>query len=243
MPQIRERRWRRILSIYGFALIVAIGLVVIDRHGWLTAERASVIAAFLSVIAGAAAWEATGRASDSAEEARKTADIVARIESDRWHHEITPQIDITIHEGGLGTGKAHMHVAFNGPAVHQRIERMLLAVIDDGRERRPGVTYGLSQEQIDAQVWGPYQFESTNDGASDDGRRVPGFAIGLGQQRDFWLIQTAPPGDYPPGNWSVEYGDGPVRIRVECHVAGEPRPWVYIREVQPLMQPPFPSQS
>ncbi|MFD7861885.1 hypothetical protein [Streptomyces sp. NPDC059783] len=230
-----SRNKKRHIWILISALVVAAATAVAARRGWLDADRAGVLTAFLSLVAAVAAWVTSARASDTAEQASEIAEVVARIERDRWHHEITPQLDITIHEGGPGTGKAHMHVAFNGPAIHQQICSVSLTIIDDGRERRPGVTHGLTQDEIDAQIWGSYQFETTNDGASADGRHVPEFALGLGQQRSFWLIQTAAPGDYPSGNWSVEYGDMPVRVRVELRVASETRSWIYIREVQPGM--------
>ncbi|MET7622656.1 hypothetical protein [Streptomyces sp. NPDC005408] len=236
MTEMETRRRRRRLLIALSAVAVLALLAGAAWAGWLDKDRASVIAAFLSVIAAAASWEATGRASDTAEEARRTAEIVARIESDRWHHEITPEVNIKVNPAGYEGNTAYMHVAFVGPAIHQEIESVLLSIMDDGRMRLPGVTHGLNQEQIDAQIWGAYKFESTNDGASDDGRRVPPFVLKLGHQRDFWLTRTSGPEDYPPGNWRADYGGLPVRVRVECTVVGEARSWAYIREVQPVMR-------
>ncbi|MFD8964916.1 hypothetical protein ACFV0C_07910 [Streptomyces sp. NPDC059568] len=63
------------------ALIVAIALALTIWQDWLTAGRAAVVAAFLSIVAAVAAWEAAARASDTAEAVQRTAGTVARIES------------------------------------------------------------------------------------------------------------------------------------------------------------------
>ncbi|WP_327357888.1 hypothetical protein [Streptomyces sp. NBC_01304] len=105
----RRRRRRRLLIL---ALLATVGgLVVLTALDQLGKDRAGIIAASLSVVAAAAAWEAAGRASDTAEEARRTAEIMARIERERWPAEFTPKFEFTLTKEGDHAAKLLVHLA------------------------------------------------------------------------------------------------------------------------------------
>ncbi|MEU0664147.1 hypothetical protein [Streptomyces lavendulocolor] len=115
----RRRRRRRLLLVLAFIATVG-GVVLLTALDQLGKDRAALVAAFLSVVAIAAAWEATGRASDTAEEARKTAQVVARIERDRWLAELTPQFEFTLTKEGDHAAKLLVHLA--GPDALGRLD-------------------------------------------------------------------------------------------------------------------------
>ncbi|MFI0829641.1 hypothetical protein ACH4Q7_35155 [Streptomyces roseolus] len=80
-------------AMAGVALVTA-GLVTM-RSDWLAAEEANVLVAGGALMAALASWAATSRASD-------TAEALAAIERERWHRELTPELDVTIVRPGPG---------------------------------------------------------------------------------------------------------------------------------------------
>lgn len=191
------------------------------------ADIASLSAAVLSAIAAVGAWMAARRSNS-------TADAVASIERDRWHADLTPQFQITARRLGPGTGRASLHITLAGPAGLPHLGRVRISIRDDGYLHLPG--QNVSQEEIDAQIWGPFQFEPGIDGASGDGRTVVSHPLDLGDWAKFALSPSGVPSWHPDGTrWREQYDGQPIRLTLECHTEGH-RPWYVAREV-PVMDP------
>lgn len=213
----------------GWTVTAAAGLLTLAATtlatDWLSGETANVVIAGAAFLTAVASWHATARASDTAEAMR-------RIEHDRWRHEFAPVLVFQpVHQPAPHQRKTMLRFKFDGPAMHERVT-VRMSIFPDGRFRKPGVTHGLTRQQIEAQVWGPYRFEPGIDGASGDGKSVPEFTLSLGQQRSFWLIETDPPASYPGGQaeWWHHYCESPVRVRVEITAGGET--WADIKDVE-----------
>ncbi|GLW74942.1 hypothetical protein Kpho02_72390 [Kitasatospora phosalacinea] len=136
---------------------------------------------------------AAKEANETAKQANATADAVAAIERARWHHDLTPQLAVTITPAGVGAEQAYLRLTFEGPASLERLDEVEIIIRDDGYSRPPSPTGSPTQEEIDAQVWGPYRFRPGIDQASADGRSVPPAAVELGEWRQLLLERTRSP--------------------------------------------------
>ncbi|SFE34316.1 hypothetical protein [Streptomyces mirabilis] len=142
--------------------------------------------AALSAVATVGTWLAAHRSA-------KTADTVARIEQDRWHAGLLPQFQITI-ERAEGD-RATLSVRLVGPLPLCHLDEVRLKVVpSDDMSRTVTFTGGPSQEQVDAQVWGPLRFTPGADGAGVTGQSVAPFSLQVGTGRPFSLERRrAPP--------------------------------------------------
>ncbi|MFE5969635.1 hypothetical protein [Streptomyces sp. NPDC056463] len=250
MTDIDRRRQRRRLLLVLALLATVSGLVVLTALDQLGKDRAGVIAAFLSVAAAAAAWEATGRASDTAEEARRTAEIVARIERDRWLAELTPQFEFTLTKEGDRAAKLLVHLA--GPDALGYLESVAVRIGDDDYDHTPtqqrlGYTNpnGPTPEEIAAHIWGPFRLRPRIDEADEHGREVTVTDLRVGRGRPLALDRTMP-GTWMEGktynSWQLEYEGHPLRLLLTCRRGEET--WHIARTVDnPDWRPADPSAT
>ncbi|MDX2757930.1 hypothetical protein [Streptomyces europaeiscabiei] len=179
-------------------------------------DIATFSTAALSAVAAAGAWRAAHRSTT-------TATTVARIEQDRWHAELMPQFDITI-ERGEGD-RATLSVRLDGPLPLRRLDeiRIEIAQSDDMSytARTPGPP---TQDELDAQVWGPFQFTHGADGADASGKTVAPFALEVGKGRPFSIGRTRPPywqlGDDRDARWRDQWLNKPMRLVLTCRREG-----------------------
>lgn len=183
-------------------------------------DGTNAIAAAASAVAAFAAWFAARRSN-------ATADAVAQIERDRWHTELTPKFDVTATELGPGTNKASLRITLKMPPGLPGLTKAVLRIRDDGYTHLP--LGSVTQEMIDATIYGPYRFEPGIDDASADGRTVTSRPIGLGDWDKFALERTMPP-HVDPDLWMDTYLEAPVRLSIECHADGH-KPWYVTYEV------------
>ncbi|WP_432060956.1 hypothetical protein [Streptomyces sp. S1] len=245
----RRRRRRRLLLVLALLATVS-GLVVLTALDQLGKDRAGVIAAFLSVAAAAAAWEATGRASDTAEEARRTAETVARIERARWLAELTPQFEFTLTEEGDRAAKLLVHLA--GPDALGHLDSVTVRIGDDDYDHTPtqqrlGYTdpNGPTPEQIAAHVWGPFRLRPRIDEADETGRELTFADLRVGRGRPLALDRTTP-GTWMGGetydSWQRKYEGHPLRLLFTCRRGEET--WQIARTVDnPDWRPADPSSA
>ncbi|MFD8209656.1 hypothetical protein ACFV2S_25070 [Streptomyces sp. NPDC059695] len=245
----RRRRRRRLLLVLALLATVS-GLVVLTARNELGTDRASAIAALLSVVAAAAAWEATGRASDTAEEARRTAEIVARIERDRWHAELTPQFKFTLTKEGDRAAKLLVHLA--GPDALRHLDSVTVRIGDDDYDHTPtqqrlGYTnpIGPTPEQITAHVWGPFRLRPRINEADEHGRELTFPDLHVGRGRPLALDRTMP-GAWMEGttydSWQQQYEGHPLRLLFTCCRGDET--WQITRTVDnPDWRPAEPSST
>ncbi|MEU8516389.1 hypothetical protein AB0C76_33120 [Kitasatospora sp. NPDC048722] len=202
------------------------------------AEGLSTGAALFSAAAAGLALKISNSATKAAEASTTTAQAVAAIERQRWHHDLTPQISATITEAG--SDQANLRLTFEGPASLLRLDAVEISIRDDGYTHIPSTAGGPSQEDLDAHVWGPYRFKPGIDEASADGRSVPAVPVELGAWRQLLLERTRPPlwqGPNSDGYWRSQYDGAPVRLWVRCRREGH-EPWlltlnVPVRDVPP----------
>ncbi|MEU7021888.1 hypothetical protein ABZ990_14675 [Streptomyces sp. NPDC046203] len=220
----RLRRRRRLLLVLAL-LATVIGLVVLNLLDQLGKDRAGLIAAFLSVVAAAAAWEATGRASDTAEDARRTAEIVARIERERWLAELTPKFEFALTGEGDRAARLLVHLAGPDPLGH--LDSVTIRIGDDDYDHTPTqqrLVYsnpnGPTPEEIAAHVWGPFRLRPGIDGANEHGRELTFTDLRVGRGRPLALNRTMP-GWWMEGksyeSWQQEYAGHPLRLLFTCH--------------------------
>lgn len=183
--------------------------------------------AALSAVATAGAWLAARRSA-------KTAETLARIEQDRWHAELLPKFQTAI-ERGEGD-RATLIVRLIGPIHLGRLDEIRMEVVQsDDMARIARLPGGPSQEELDAQVWGPLRFTHGADGADADGKTVDPFALQVGAGRPFSMERTRPPrwqeGQNREADWANQWLNQPIRLTLTCTKDGF-KSWIVPIEVE-----------
>ncbi|MEU5496192.1 hypothetical protein [Streptomyces griseofuscus] len=187
--------------------------------------------AVFSAAAGGGAWMAARRANN-------TADAVARIEQDRWHADLLPQFDISIERG---QGRDTLSVRLVGPPPLRRLDEICIEIAQsDDMSRIASLPGGPTQDELDAQVWGPMRFTYGSDGADESGKTVAPFALKVGQGRPFAIERTRPPhwqeGNDREAHWRNQWIHSPMRLVLTCQREGF-KEWVITRDVSVPGQP------
>ncbi|MEW2578325.1 hypothetical protein [Streptomyces syringium] len=190
-------------------------------------EMASTSAAALSAVAAVGAWVAARRAN-------ATANVVASIERERWHADLTPQFSITIEraEGDRST----LDVQLIGPLPLGHLDEVNIAIVSsDDADRTSTLPGPPTQEDIDAQVWGPYRFTHGADGADAHGSRVQAVSMQVGRGRPFSIEMTRAPlwqeGGDAQERWRSRWRGTPLCLLITCRRGGSDQ-WVIPCEVE-----------
>ncbi|MFJ8049842.1 hypothetical protein [Streptomyces luteogriseus] len=187
----------------------------------------TVSTAGLSAVATWGAWLAARRSAT-------TAETVARVERQRWHADLTPQFNITI-ERGEGD-RATLSVRLAGPVPLLHLDEITVRIVSsDDMDRTARLPGGPTQEELDAQVWGPYRFTHGADGADANGHTVAPFPLRVGAGRPFSIERTRPPrwqeGPDTERHWRDQWLNAPMRLVITCR-RDEFEPWVVPCEVE-----------
>ncbi|MFE7535165.1 hypothetical protein ACFU67_12945 [Streptomyces rhizosphaericola] len=203
-------------------------------------DIATIALACIGLTISIAAWRAASRSADEAKRSADSAENVARIERERWHADQTPvfKAKLVRQEGD----RAQLDFQLVGPLSLQHLDRIELTIANsDDLVRSARLAGSRPQEELDAQVWGPYRFGASADGADATGKTVEQFALEVGRGRPFSLERTRPPhwqeGDDRDRRWAAQFGGKPVRLLVHCRKDGVD-PWVVPVDVE--MPPPPP---
>ena len=200
------------------------------------------VAAGLSAVAALGSWKAAHRANRTSAQAQatgerafQTADAVARIEKERWHADLLPQFNIAI-EGRFEGDRATLSVRLVGPLpLHHLDEVQMKVVASDDMSRTVTLAGSPSQDDVDAQVWGPLRFVPGVNDADANGRTVPSFPLQVGAGRPFALERTRPPlwqeGNDRQERWRNQWLNKPMRLILTCRREGFD-PWVIPYEVE-----------
>ncbi len=191
------------------------------------------IAAIAAAFSGWAAYSAMQAAKSAdrnsltanrtAELAYQTAESLAQIERDRFHRELTPQIRFQLTKE---RGYVELLIRYNGPAALGRLNWMELQVRDDrDRSNDPILGGGLTAEERETTIWGPYRFRHSANGADETGRSVEPLSLMPGEMYRLALDPTHPHHLFGGGaeQWEKDHRDKDVRLWVNCHVEGHKR--------------------
>ncbi|UOE21397.1 hypothetical protein NI17_009925 [Thermobifida halotolerans] len=149
-------------------------------------------------------------------------------DADRRYAELTPALDLEwrAQYGRRGV----LVVTMTGPVGLERLDRVEVTVADPIPDRAPVIAGGPTQQELDAQVWGPYRFvTSTAHVASHrtaqlDQVRV-NIPVHLAMERapaPHWVADFA--------GWEEERAGDPVLITLVCHHADH-QSWTLHRSV------------
>lgn len=180
------------------------------------------IAAFI----GWLAWRST-------EKAAETAASMKTIETRRWHADMTPQFEVTCVPTWMGDRasdtRAELRIRFTGPPGLHKLT-ITATIRNDWPDRKSTLNGGPTQEQLDAQIWGPYRFVHGVDGGSQDGRTISPFTLLVGDGRPFALERTPSPRWADAAGWRQRYEGAKVRLALHCVHDGD-EPWIVHRDV------------
>lgn len=196
-------------------------------------EIATFGSAGFSAVAAGGAWFAAHRSN-------RTAKTVARIEQDRWHAELTPVFKVRL--GDQEGNRAGLDFQLVGPLSLRHLDRVELTIASsDDLKRTDQLAGSRPQQELDAQVWGPYRFAAGADGVDATGQTVRPIALDVGRGRPFTLERTRPPqwqeGQDREQRWAEQWADMPIRLVIRCRKEGS-APWVVPFTVE--MPPPAP---
>ncbi|MEU0919572.1 hypothetical protein [Streptomyces cyaneofuscatus] len=203
-------------------------------------DIATYTTAGVGLVISIAAWQVAARSADEARRSADSAENVARIERERWHADQTPifKAKLQREEGD----RAQLDFQFVGPLSLQHLDRIELTIANsDDLVRTARLGGSRPQEELDAQVWGPWRFGASADGADSTGKTIDPFDLEVGRGRPFALERTRPPhwqqGDDRAQRWAEQFAGKPVRLLVRCRKDGVD-PWVVPVDVE--MPPPPP---
>jgi hypothetical protein len=166
---------------------------------WTAAESVGTVAA--ASIAAYAAYQSRSSARESrasSSEANAASAKLTAIESQRRHGELTPRLRVICEPFSPGSDIMRMRVMLVGPPGLDRLDKLTLTIRNDHfrrGENHQQVMGGPTPEEVQAHIWGPYQFLAAPDDVRPDstGRTVEyTTAFPTGEELPFQLEHTHP---------------------------------------------------
>ncbi len=151
------------------------------------------------VAAGIAAWAAV-QSKSSARQSNEAATALARIENDRRHSELCPQLRISTEPSAPGVKPLRLRIALVGPSGLDRLDSLTVTIRNDKLRRGDAaIVGGATAEEIEAHIWGPFRFTpktGPDKARADDKGRATHYAesLPLGEELVFQLEPTTSPG-------------------------------------------------
>ncbi|MFY7068944.1 hypothetical protein ACOQFV_24065 [Nocardiopsis changdeensis] len=130
-----------------------------------------------------------------------------RRDADRRHDELTPHVHVAVRR--QDGDRAVLEVTVTGPRSLERLDTLQVRLEDD-HPRSPVVAGGPTQEDLDAQLWGPYQL------SQGDGRTVELTDVAVRQLYALRLTATPPPPWAVPAHWRQDQNSAPLIVTVQC---------------------------
>jgi hypothetical protein len=195
---------------------------------------AAVGAAGTVVAAAIAAWAAR-QSHDAAVQSNAAAESLASIERGRRHDEIAPVFDLKFAE--TGGDDASLRVTLAGGGL-ERLDEVTFTILDEaGKEHWSGrLPPRLTQEEAEAFVWGPWEF-NTNASvqiATNRMSQTRAYSRVTGKNWDLLPVSRTRPGQwmstYSQQQWQDDYEDHPIRLLITCRREGY-EPWTLLHEV------------
>jgi hypothetical protein len=189
---------------------------------------AAVGAAGTVVAAAIAAWAAR-QSHDAAVQANAAAESLASIERGRRHDEIAPVFDLKFTE--TGGDDASLRVTLTGGGL-ERLDEVTFTILDEAdKEHWSGrLPPRLTQEEAEAFVWGPWEFNTNASVQIATNRMSQTRAYSRVTGKNWYLLPLSrtQPGHwmstYSQQQWQDDYEDHPVRLLITCRREGY-EPW------------------
>lgn len=204
----------------------------------LTIAIIGVAAAVAAAIAALGSWKA-------ARKANNTATQMAGIERNRRHQELTPDFDVTCTTRDTSPDFADLRVVLK-PGALQRLDEVIVTILDEaGKEHwTHGLPDGLTQEEAEMFVWGPWEFNKKPSAQvfSNRSTRSRAYDLTTGKNWDVLsLIRTRPGQWMAPkrgAGWNRQYAEQSLRLRITCYREGH-EPWALLYEIKVERDGPF----
>ncbi|MGK4578434.1 hypothetical protein [Kitasatospora sp. HPMI-4] len=186
----------------------------------------TAVGAIAAAASAGLAWWATRKAAAAASDSAATAREVAAIERDRWHRELTPELEFTLTQRGRDHWR--LTVELVGPAGLDRLDSLTLTVRDEAgvdHSPRPG---GPDPQELAAVIWGPLRIQPGVDGVREPGRERVLLDVERGEPIPCALEATLVPGWFQnPEDWRERNATLPLRLRAVCEREGH-HPWIVL---------------
>ncbi|MFE1872983.1 hypothetical protein ACFW9N_19055 [Streptomyces sp. NPDC059496] len=186
-------------------------------------EWIAAVAAVAAVAVAVFAWRAADRSAVAAEG-------VTRIERDRWHRELTPDLDLRLTQHHANYWTLNLELA--GPENLEALDSLTLEVLDEkGVNHLPNPAAGITEDELRTVIWGPLRLRPGVDGITGPGRTTTIDGLELGQRAVRAMELSLQPNWYndPIDTWARHYLDHPLRLRIVCNKADHR--WILIREL------------
>jgi len=179
----------------------------------------TAIAAVAAAIAALGSWKAASRAN-------QTTTALATIELDRRHDELTPDFDISCTERDTSPSTADMRVTLTRGRL-ERLDEVTITILDetDKDHWTRGLPSGVTQEQAESFVWGPWEFNAAASAQAVSNRTTKprSYTIADGKNWDLLGLNRTRPGHWMSATsqqaWQEQHDGQPLRLLITCRVA------------------------
>lgn len=203
-----------------------------------TADTVQATVAALALPFAGAAWLAAHRSANQARRSARSAEVLSEIETRREHRDMFPQVDISTARD-QGATQFRLVIRLNGPDVLDHLDSFVVSIRDDGDPHPPNPETGITQEDIDQQIWGPYRLSIASTATDQWGRASTPVPLSVGDEWSCAIETTDPPRWANSVAWQQQYSRAPIRLELRCVREGF-KPWTLRREIQkPSTSPPL----
>jgi hypothetical protein len=197
----------------------------------------NLASAVIAACAAAAAAIAAFKSWNAATRAATTTAALATLMVDLRHADLTPEFEVTCKARSRDHDSADLHVALKlGRLPH--LDEVTVTVLDEtGHDHwTRGLPAGVTQEQAEAFVWGPWEFavaaggqgQAAGNGATNRMTSARAYSVMNGKNWDVLTLSHTNPGPWmngtSPDDWRRRYAGKPVSLLITCRRDGY-EPW------------------
>ena len=193
---------------------------------------------YVSLAISLLALAAAGASALYARSQSQNQDKATAIESGRWHDELTPVFEASCEVPEFQGDSAMLKVALTGGM--EALDEVVITIQDEsgidhwGR----GLPAGVTQEQAEAFVWGPWEYDinASAQVVSNRQTRARPYSLLTGKDWDVLTLAATKPGSWmtatSPDKWRKDWRRQPIRLLITCRRDGH-NPWFVQLKVQP----------
>jgi hypothetical protein len=205
-----------------------------ERH----CARYGAVMAFASLVISLLALVVAGTSALYARRQSVAQDRATTIEDDRRHDELTPVFEASCEVSRDPGDSATLKIVLAGGI--DALDEVVVTIQDESGTDHwsRGLPVGVTQEQAEVFVWGPWEFD-TNANAqvvSNRQTRPRSYSLPGGKNWDVLTLAATRPGPWmtgtAPDKWRNDRRQQPIRLMLTCRRGGH-GPWFVPLEVQP----------